>query len=193
MTTNPNPAAEAPWLVVVDPQVIFADPSSDWASPEFAAAWSVIERFAPQFGDRVVVTRWLPTAPRETAEGRTTSWDPYFAAWPFADRPADDQLFDLVPGAAALSGLPTLDEPTFGKWGEQLRSITGDAPHIVLTGVSTDCCVIATALAAADAGAHVTVVSDACAGETPADGAAALRIMGLFDPQIRVVPSTAIS
>ena len=57
-------------------------------------------------------------------------------------------------------------------------------PRLVLTGVSTDCCVIATALAAADAGATVTVASDACAGSTPDDHAAALRVMSLFEPQI---------
>jgi nicotinamidase-related amidase len=66
----------------------------------------------------------------------------------------------------------------------------GEAPRLVLTGVSTDCCVIATALAAADAGAHVTVLTDGCAGSTADDGAAALRVMGLFDPQIRVRTST---
>lgn len=195
-------AAEAPWLVVIDPQVIFADPSSDWASPEFDAAMSVIERIAPHFGDRVLVTRWLPTAPRTvepqedppacTAPARATSWDPYFAAWPFADRPADDPLFDLVPRAQALATRPTIDVPTFGKWTDELRAVTGEAPHLVLTGVSTDCCVIATALAAADAGVHVRVVDDACAGSTPADGAAALRVMGLFAPQIRVLPAAQV-
>ncbi|HJG80206.1 MAG TPA: cysteine hydrolase, partial [Brevibacterium senegalense] len=43
-----------------------------------------------------------------------------------------------------------------------------------------------TALAAADAGAHVEVLTDGCAGSTTEDGAAALRVMGLFDPQIRL-------
>ncbi|WP_325048562.1 hypothetical protein [Galactobacter valiniphilus] len=83
-----------PWLVVIDPQVIFADPSSDWASPEFEAAADVIEPLLPAFGDRVLVTRWLPTASREG------SWGEYFAAWPFADVPAEDRLYDLVSRAA---------------------------------------------------------------------------------------------
>src|SRR5690606_16095684 len=88
-----GPVAEAPWLVVVDPQVIFADPSSQWASPEFDDAMTVIERAAPAFDGRVVVTRWLPTAQRATGEGSTTSWTDYFEAWPFADRPAADPLY----------------------------------------------------------------------------------------------------
>ena len=185
----PHTAAEAPWLVVVDPQVIFADPSSQWASPEFDAAMTVIERVAPAFGEHVLLTRWLPTAARSTPEGLPTSWAGYFAQWTFADRPASDPLYDLVPRARKLTDRPTIDEPTFGKWGEGLRAVVGEAPHLVLAGVSTDCCVITTALAAADGGAHVQVLTDGCAGSTAEDGAAALRIMGLFDPQIRLTDS----
>lgn len=62
----------------------------------------------------------------------------------------------------------------------------------MLTGVSTDCCVISTALSAADAGATITVVSDACAGSTPENHAAALTVLGLYPPQIRVVPSAEL-
>ncbi|HJA39240.1 MAG TPA: cysteine hydrolase [Candidatus Brevibacterium intestinigallinarum] len=184
-----DPAAEAPWLVVVDPQVIFADPASEWASPEFDDAMAAIERVAHAFGDRVLLTRWLPTAARTTAEGLPTSWAGYFEQWAFADRPAADPLYDLVPRARQLTGRPTVDLPTFGKWGEGLRAVVGEAPHLVLAGVSTDCCVITTALAAADGGAHVQVLTDGCAGSTAEDGAAALRIMGLFDPQIRLTDS----
>jgi len=54
----------------------------------------------------------------------------------------------------------------------------------VVTGVSTDCCVISTALPAADAGATLTVVSDACAGSTPENHRAALDVMALYPPQI---------
>ena len=45
---------------------------------------------------------------------------------------------------------------------------------------------ISTALAAADAGAHVTIAADACAGSTAENHAAAIRIMGLYPPQITV-------
>lgn len=175
-----------PWLVVIDPQAIFASPDSDWGSPFFADAMMNIRRLAHAFGDRVVVTRWLPLA------DRTTSWGEYFAAWPFADVPADDPLYALVPDAATLSPRPTLDLSTFGKWGPELAAITGDAPHLVLCGVSTDCCVISTALPAADAGGRVTVVADACAGSTAENHAAALQVMGLYPPQITVSDTAAV-
>ncbi|WP_058235148.1 cysteine hydrolase family protein [Devriesea agamarum] len=215
----------APWLVAIDLQRIFAAPSSPWASPDFDRAFSVIQELAPRFGPRVLLTRWLPTA------DRSTSWGEYFAQWPFADRNPDDPLFDLIDDARVLSAHPTLDLPTFGKWGPELvgaiaqaeRRIGGQAvdtaegtaesaewtvgpvdsrtapswsldraPSLILTGVATDCCVIATALAAGDAGARVQVVADACAGSTPDNHAAAMQVMGLFPPQVSIVDSTAV-
>lgn len=175
MTT---PIDDNAWLVVIDPQVIFADPTSDWASPFFVDAFANIARLAEAFGDRVIVTRWVPTADRET------SWGEYFAAWPFADNPEGDHLFDLVPEAQHLATRPTVDRPTFGKWSAELTDVTGSAPHLVLTGVSTDCCVISTALAAADAGAWLTVATDGCAGSTAENHAAAVQVMSLYPPQI---------
>ncbi len=43
---------------------------------------------------------------------------------------------------------------------------------------------VSTALAAADAGATVTVVTDACAGSSPQNQRAALDVMALYPPQI---------
>ncbi|WP_407645699.1 cysteine hydrolase family protein [Galactobacter valiniphilus] len=68
----------------------------------------------------------------------------------------------------------------------------GENPRLVLTGVSTDCCVLSTALAAADGGAWASVVSDGCAASTPQNGAAALHVMGLYPPQLRVLDSAAL-
>lgn len=174
------------WLVVVDPQVIFASPDSAWGSPFFAAGMTNIRRLADAFGERVLVTRWLPTA------DRSTSWGEYFAAWPFADRPADDPLYALVPEAEGLSPHPTVDLPTFGKWGPELEAVVGRGGRIVLAGVSTDCCVVSTALAAADAGARVTLAADACAGSTAENHAAAVQVMSLYPPQITVTDTATL-
>ena len=168
------------WLVVIDPQRIFADPSSPWGSPMFPAVVEPVRRLAGRAGSRTVVTRWVaPTAP-------AGSWSAYLDAWPFAAVPSDDPLFDVVGELADLadSAAAVVTAPTFGKWGADLVAVTGPTPHLVLTGVSTDCCVISTALAAADAGATLTVVTDACAGSTPANHRAALDVMALYPPQI---------
>ncbi|MCS6711920.1 isochorismatase family protein [Brachybacterium sp. EF45031] len=182
MTSTP-----APWLLVIDPQRIFADPASDWASPFWAEAEPHIRDLAEAVGpERTILTRWLPTA------DRSTSWGDYFAAWPFADVPAADPLYALLPGMAELSSRAPVDEPTFGKWHASLREIVGPAPHLIVTGVSTDCCVITTVLAAADAGARVLVPVDACAASTAANGAAAVHTMGLFPPQVEITDTAAV-
>jgi nicotinamidase-related amidase len=108
---------------------------------------------------------------------------PYYEVWGFAREPADSPIW-------AISGLepgddPVIDEPTFGKWGRRLAAITGDAP-LVLAGVSTDCCVLSTALAAADDGRFVRVVADACAGASDEDHRRALDAMALYRPLITI-------
>ena len=174
------------WLIVIDPQVIFASPTSSWGSPAFPDIIEPINRMVAAFRGRTIVTRWIP------ATTHSGSWRDYFDRWTFADRPADDPIFDLVDEAQTWAQRPTIDVTTFGKWGTQLSAVTGEHPHLVLTGVSTDCCVITTALAAADAGAWVKVVSDACAGSAPDSHEAALTVMDLYSLQIDVVTSSQV-
>ncbi len=173
------------WLVVIDPQRIFADPTSQWGSPMFPAIVDPVRRLAAAAGERTVLTRWVPAAePRG-------SWAAYLEAWPFADVPADDPLLELVPELADLAH-EVVSLPTFGKWGVALEAVTGATPHLVLVGVSTDCCVVSTALAAADAGATITVVTDACAGSSPANHRAAMEVMALYPPQITLASTSEV-
>lgn len=80
-----------------------------------------------------------------------------------------------------------MDAPTFGKWGPELAARLGTDGRLVLAGVSTDCCVLSTALAAADAGVEVLVVADACAGAGDESHAKALYVLDLYRPLVRVV------
>jgi hypothetical protein len=80
-------------------------------------------------------------------------------------------------------GRRSRDGTDLRKWNADLRAIIGEQPRIALAGVSTDCCVIATALPAADAGAQVRVLADCCAGSTPENHAQAIGAMSLFGPQ----------
>lgn len=178
-------SASDAWLLVIDPQRIFAAPESPWGSPMFPAIVDPIRRLADGFGGRVIVTRWV--APRPAVG----SWSAYLQAWPFADVPPDDHLFDVVEELADLDAR-TMSAPTFGKWGADLVAITGPTPRLVVTGVATDCCVVSTALAAADAGATLTVVSDACAGSTPENHQKALDVMSLYPPQITIATSADV-
>lgn len=177
--------ADDAWLVVVDMQEVFTG-ESPWAAPRYAHAGMAIEHLLPRFTGRTVFTRFV--AP-ERPEG---AWVPYYRDWSFALAPDADPLYALTEPfatAAADRGDPVVTEPTFGKWGTGLQAVVGDHPHLVLTGVSTDCCVLSTALAAADAGASVTVVADACAGASDEDHERALAAMRLYAPLITVVDS----
>ena len=102
-------------------------------------------------------------------------------------RKAQDRLRKVEEGiaaaAVALSLLPTLFATVDGRW---------ESPRLVLTGVSTDCCVISTALSAADAGATLTVVTDACAGSTPENHRKALDVLSLYPPQITLTAAADV-
>ncbi|PZO57678.1 MAG: hydrolase [Leifsonia xyli] len=175
------------WLVVIDMQQVFTG-ESPWAAPRYDHAGAGIERLLPRFTGRTVFTRFVaPQRPQG-------AWVPYYREWPFALVPGADPLYALTEPFASAAGDrndPVVTEPTFGKWGTGLQAVVGDHPHLVLTGVSTDCCVLSTALAAADAGATVTVVADACAGASDADHERALDVMRLYAPLITVVDSAA--
>ena len=175
-----------PWLVVIDPQRIFADPASDWSSPMWPQAADKIAALLPDYAGRTILMRWLPVE----AADRVGSWRDYMLAWPFADRPASDPYYDLLDEFAALDA-QVVDAPTFGKW-DVLAPIVGVAPELVITGVATDCCVISTVLPAADAGATITLVSDACAGSTPENHDAAVHVMGLYPPQVTLTTTAAL-
>lgn len=170
------------WLVIIDPQVIFADPAnSPWGSPLWASTVPRIVALADDFGpERTVITRFVADAELGG------SWVPYYEEWPFALVPDTDPLYAVVPDLAGRAA-HTVSAGTFGKWTAQLRAVIGEQPSITLAGVSTDCCVISTALPAADAGASVRVVADACAGSSAEAHAQAIGAMSLFAPQITVV------
>ena len=137
-----GPRGSDDWLVIIDPQAIFADPvTSGWGSPMFAERLPAMASLAAAYGrDRTVITRFVHV----------------------------------------------VTEATFGKWGARLRAVVGEQPRLTLAGVATDCCVIATALPAADAGATVRIAADACAGSTPENHQRALDAMALFGPQITI-------
>jgi nicotinamidase-related amidase len=168
-----------PCLVVIDMQRVFGEPGSPWLAPRFAEIVDPVRRLAEAFTPRVVFTRFV--AP-EVPHG---AWRQYYDQWPFALQPPDAPIYELASPFAAMAG-PTVDATTFGKWGPELAARAGEGP-LVLAGVSTDCCVLSTALAAADAGATVRVVSDACAGVDDESHASALHIMSLYGPLVEVV------
>jgi nicotinamidase-related amidase len=165
------------WLVAVDLQRVFADPSSEWRVPRYAAAEANVVRLAEAFGDRSVFTRFV--APQRPSG----SWVGYYEQFPWALAPPDSELYALSEGIAAYARR-TVVATTFGKWTPDLRAVVGEQPQLVVAGVATDCCVISTVLAAAEAGASTLVVTDACAGSSDDNHAKALDLMRLYEPLV---------
>lgn len=188
MTDPSTPSAQLtfatpPWLVAIDLQRVFGEPGSEWFTPDFATASAGSRRLRPSFGSRVALTRFVaPAAP-------AGAWIPYYQDWPFALVPETDPLYELMPEFAVSSPAGdaiVITRETFGKWDAETAAALDGARDIVLTGVSTDCCVLSTALAAADAGVRVRVVADACAGLSDLDHQRALDVMSLYAPLIEI-------
>jgi len=172
-------AGTASWLAVIDMQRVFAEPDSDWLAPRFAEIVGPVRGLVDAFRPRVTFTRFVaPDVP-------AGAWRQYYEVWPFALQPPGARIYELVDEFASEPG-PTLDASTFGKWNPDLSAKVGRGA-LVLAGVSTDCCVLSTALAAADAGTPVQVVAEACAGSSDESHAKALDILQLYSPLVEVI------
>jgi nicotinamidase-related amidase len=176
MTTGPPGG----WLAVIDMQKVFAETGSAWLAPRFGEIVEPVRQLVDAFRPRVTFTRFI--AP-EVPSG---AWQRYYDVWPFALQPPGARIYELVDDFAGDAG-PTLDAVTFSKWGPELSGRVGDGGRLVLAGVSTDCCVLSTALQAADAGVEVQVVGDACAGVSDVSHGQALDILRLQRPLVEVV------
>lgn len=165
------------WLVVIDLQHVFTRPTSGWYATGSADIVPLVDDLVERYRGRTVFTRFV----RDPAE--QGAWRTYYDRWTDFRLPADHPDWDFsitVPSDAVI-----VDEPTFSKWTPALRDVVGDA-DLVVCGVATECCVLSTAFAAADAGRQVTVVGDACAGATLEAHASALRLMHANAPLITV-------
>ncbi|HZG90920.1 MAG TPA: cysteine hydrolase, partial [Pseudonocardia sp.] len=169
-------ATGAAHLVVIDMQRVFAEPDSPWGTPGFADIVPTTAKLVSAYGPQTTFTRFVaPATP-------TGAWRAYYAEWEFALQPPDAPLWDVV-AELGPPDAPTVDATTFSKWGPELAARVGDRT-MVLAGVSTDCCVLSTAVAAADAGIPVQVVRDACAGVDQDSHDKALHVLGLYAPLV---------
>jgi nicotinamidase-related amidase len=87
---------------------------------------------------------------------------------------------DIVAALAPMADETVIDKPGFGAFfgtdlEERLR--TAGVTHIILSGVTTQCCVHSTLREAVDRGFACLTVADACATEDPALHEAVLRII----------------
>lgn len=172
------------WLIVVDMQRTFADPPSPWASAGFYQVLPQVERLIAAYRGRVVLTRYVAPMPPEGA------WVSYFETWPDLLLPEHDAAWDLKLPLEA--GVFVETRATFGKWDAAMAARVGDAASLAICGVATECCVLATVLGAIDAGRHVRLVTDACAGGTEEAHNQTLGILAAASPLVTLVETATL-
>jgi biuret amidohydrolase len=88
--------------------------------------------------------------------------------------------FDIIPELAPAPGEPVFDKPSYGAFAtttlkDHLRA--NGVTHLVLTGVTTDCCVTSTLREALDLGFECLVLTDCVGSATRSHHEAALTLM----------------
>jgi nicotinamidase-related amidase len=181
-------------VVVVDMQRLFAE-ATPWRVPEFESILPNIQRLVRRRPERTIFTRFLVPESPEAAFG---SWRGYYRRWTAVTlRELDPAMQDLVPALRTFAPPGTVaDKTTYsafasGDFIKALARLGGD--HLVLSGVETDVCVLATALAAVDRGLAVTLATDAVAsGSRPSHEAMLARVYPRLPDQIAPMTTDAI-
>ena len=162
-------------LVVVDMQRVVTDPASPWHFEAAARLEPVLARLVDAHEGPSVATRFLLDP-----DGLGT-WQRFGARWgELLDHP---QWFGLV---EVVQGLPVRDKTVYSALDVVRHDLQVDG-RLVLAGVETDCCVLATAFAAVDAGVPVVVLRDAVAGPDERGHEGALAALARLPEQVRLL------
>jgi nicotinamidase-related amidase len=175
--------------ICIDMQRLFAEPG-EWHTPSLAGIVPAIARIAARRPARTLYSRFMTPARANDAHGQ---WQTYYRRWQSVtgEHLAPGKL-DLVPELARhagpgsiidKSGHSCFDSPAMAPALKKLG-----ATGLIVTGVETDVCVLATVLDAIDLGLRVVIVEDAVTSSSPeGHGAAMNAIYPRYDQQIEVL------
>jgi nicotinamidase-related amidase len=180
--------------VVIDMQRLFEE-ETGWRVPDLAAVVPPIVSLIEHRPARALYARFVTPAGIGAAKG---VWQSYYRQWPqvIRDRlPAG--IFDLVaPLARHAAPHQQFEKEGFSAFsGPSFAGIVQDlgAATLVLSGVETDVCVLATALEAIERGLRVVVAADAVTSSSPAGHRATLdHVLPRFEPMLDLAPSADI-
>ncbi len=148
--------------VVVDMQRLFAE-DTGWLVPTIDAILPNVCRLVDHRPDRALYPRFVTPKNPEAAPG---NWQAFYRRWPqVTQERMSPALFDLVaPLAMRAPAEAQIDKPAYSAFSAPAfaRALARlQAGALVLSGVETDACVLATAMDAVDLGHRVIVASDA--------------------------------
>lgn len=162
--------------LVVDMQRLFAEETA-WHTPALAGILPAVTRLVREGPARRLFARFTTPASADQARGR---WQTYYRRWEaVTGARLDPALADLVGPLAALARPDELvDKPTYSVFAvpgfaERLDALGVDT--LVMSGVETDVCVLASLHGAVDRGLRVVLPADAVASSSAAAHEAVLR------------------
>jgi nicotinamidase-related amidase len=180
--------------VVVDMQRVFAE-ATDWRVPAIAEVTQPILALVRAQPRETVFTRFMTPSSIENATG---DWQRFYARWQSVVRDRmDAAMFDLMePFAGFVPPAEVCDKTTFSAFASAdfVASLAKRGTQtLILSGVETEVCVLATALDAVDRGLHVVLATDALTSWSAAGHRAALEaVYPRFDQQIEIATVASI-
>lgn len=148
--------------VCVDMQRLFAE-ETPWRTPWMPRVLPLVTRIADAHADRTIFTRFIPA--ERPGDGSGT-WRSYYERWAeLTLQNLPHGLIELVPELARCAPPAlVLDKKVYSPWltpelDQALKARAADT--LVITGLETDVCVLATVLGAVDRGYRVVVATDA--------------------------------
>jgi nicotinamidase-related amidase len=170
--------------IVVDMQELFRS-HPEWGTQSLTAIIPAIQRLLRARPSNAYFSRFIPAQRPDDAGG---AWKRYYRRWASVtldqlDPAQIDVVHELRPWAGRVA-----DKAGYSALANaELRNTALAAGEVILTGVETDVCVLATAIEAMEMGLRVILPTDALTSSSEACHAKALDILhDRFDEQIEV-------
>lgn len=164
---DPEIQAERTVHLCIDVQNIFAW-DTEWKVTWLERSLPNICRVAEAYADRTIFTRFIPVEEPGAGQGM---WRQYYLRWPqMTRRNLAPECLEIVPELAALAPrAEIIDKPVYGPWlctDLHRRLQDRRINTLIVTGLETEVCILATISGAVDLGYHVIVIRDAvCSSE----------------------------
>jgi nicotinamidase-related amidase len=180
--------------VAVDVQRLFTE-HSEWRVPSLPAILPNLLKLCRHRPQQTLFTRFIPPASAEHGAG---AWRRFYERWSSVtlDRMAP-AMVELVPELAALAPpVEVIDKGTYSAFGSEAFRAALARRHcgtLILSGIETDVCVLASMFEAVDRGLRCVVAGDAVTSGSARCHAAALEIIATrFSEQVDVAPTAEI-
>ncbi|MGH6934206.1 MAG: cysteine hydrolase [Dongiaceae bacterium] len=189
-----EPIGDRALHVVVDMQRVFAEDTA-WRVPTFWDVMPAISKLCRACPEAAIFTRFITPMQGRDVPGR---WQHYYRHWPTVTLDKMDKtLLDLVVPLAELVPLAMVcDKSAYSAFeSESFTAILArhQPDTLIISGVETDVCVLATVYAAVDRGLRVVIPADGVTSWSLAGHRAVLEsVYPRLDKQIDVASSAEI-